>query len=120
VPHPEALPKDPPTEILRRDRRRARRASPGRLLRCRVRTGRGEALGATVLDVSPLGAGLLLRGGARAGDCLVVEFCPEGKRPPLAVPALVTYCGAVEGGRAVVGCDFNRPLTHAQVADLLR
>ncbi len=114
APRPEKRSTPPPPE-----RRQAERHDPPRVFRCKV-TARGGALGpsAAILDLSAQGVGLLIARPLEAGAAVHLRFTRAGT-PPLAVPARVAYCTGGDDGRWLLGCEFIRPLTDAQLDPLL-
>jgi hypothetical protein len=113
-PDAEPRPTPPPPE-----RRRVERQGLLRVFRCRV-SARGGALGpsAAILDLSAEGTGLLIGRPLEVGATVSLRFTRAGT-PPLTVPAVVAYCTGGEEGRWLLGCEFDRPLTDAQLDALL-
>ena len=113
TPDAEPRPTPPP------ERRRGERHDPPRVFRCRV-SARGGALGpsAAILDLSAQGAGLLIGRPLEAGATVNLRFTRAGIAP-LAVQARVAYCTGGDDGRWLLGCEFTRPLTDAQLDALL-
>jgi hypothetical protein len=114
APRPDKRSNPPPPE-----RRRAERRDLPRVFRCKV-TARGGVLGpsAAILDLSAQGVGLLIARSLEVGATVHLRFTHAGT-PPLAVPARVAYCTGGDNGRWLLGCEFDRPLTGAQLDALL-
>jgi hypothetical protein len=114
APRPDKRSNPPPPE-----RRRAERHDLPRIFHCRV-TARGGALGpsATILDLSARGAGLLIGRSLEVGATVNLRFTRAGAAP-LAVEARIAYCTGGADGHWVLGCEFVRPLTEAQLDALL-
>ncbi|MFO0946018.1 MAG: PilZ domain-containing protein [Planctomycetota bacterium] len=107
---------------IRVDQRRAfpRRAAKGSVF-CRTgKYGMGPQVKAKLEDLSPDGAGMLAPKEISVGERVELEFEGYGPMRRLILSAIVRFVAATGEGKWRLGCQFERRVSHHQIADYLK
>jgi hypothetical protein len=84
-----------------------------------VKTDSPNPQEATVVDVSPMGVGLLIKDVVEVGTLLNVELRNAQSAFALVMLASVVRVTTRAGGESVIGCNFIRELMHKEMKALL-
>jgi hypothetical protein len=113
-------PEPPGASQAQEERRASERFPPGVAVSWHVlREDRDEEPRASVHNLSATGVGLLVDRPFKPGTVLVLGLQTRHRRLSRPLPARVMHASTAEGGKWLVGCQFVRKLSEAELQVLL-